>query len=201
MPTLTEIAARFPTDKGALGYTVFYERHFKPLRRRRLDLLEVGTSEGGSLRMWAEWAPRARIVGVDIAPLGRVDTDRIETVVADVRGYTPDRTFDIIVDDGSHNPSDILAAYERLWPSVKPGGFYAVEDLEVHAPQYSPLEFQRDDTRLVETLAGMFTGVCHGDGRGVFANPHGHPQWDVPSATGVFAMYAYPRLVILEKER
>jgi hypothetical protein len=190
--TLTEIAAG-QTDKGALGYTTFYERHFKHLRRKRFDLLEVGTHEGGGLRMWVDWAPCARIVGVDIAPVQTVNTDRISTVVGDIDAYQPDRTFDIVIDDGSHRPDDITRTFDRLWPHVKPGGLYAIEDLEVHAPQY------RGSREVTNWLAGILRGVCHGDGRNVFAS-HGEPRLDVPSETGVFAVYAYPRLVILEKE-
>lgn len=193
MPTLTEIGERHPTDKPALGYTAFYERHFKHLRHRRFALLEVGTAEGGGLQMWADWAPNARIVGVDIAPVQTVDTDRITTIACDIHGYTPDRAFDIVIDDGSHRPEDILQTFARLWPHVKPGGFYTVEDLEVHAPRYGG----RSD--VTDWLARILRGVCHGDGRAVFAS-HGEPRLDVPSETGVFAMFAYPRLVILQRE-
>jgi hypothetical protein len=196
MPTLRECAARFPTDKGALGYTRFYERHFKHLRRRRFDLLEIGTSEGGSLEMWAAWAPNARIVGVDIDPVEAVNTDHIQTIVSDVHDYTPDRQFDIVIDDGSHVPADILAAHDQLWPHVKPGGFYCIEDLEVHSPRYSP----KNTGAVAERLAEILHGVCNGDGRGVFAS-HGEPRLDVPSRSGVFAMFVYPRLVMLEKEQ
>ena len=38
--------------------------------------------------------------------------------------------FDIIIDDGSHVPKHQIISFENLWPSVKPGGLYAIEDIE-----------------------------------------------------------------------
>lgn len=40
--------------------------------------------------------------------------------------------FDMIVDDGSHGPSHIFATLTALWPTIKPGGVYIVEDLGLH---------------------------------------------------------------------
>lgn len=38
--------------------------------------------------------------------------------------------FDLIVDDGSHIPSHQLLSLIALWPLLKPGGNFAVEDVE-----------------------------------------------------------------------
>ena len=37
--------------------------------------------------------------------------------------------FDVIVDDGSHVDHDIFVSFAVLWPHVKPGGLYFIEDL------------------------------------------------------------------------
>jgi hypothetical protein len=39
--------------------------------------------------------------------------------------------FDIIIDDGSHNPADIITSLENLWPNLAPDGYYCIEDLGV----------------------------------------------------------------------
>ena len=39
--------------------------------------------------------------------------------------------FDAVIDDGSHRNRDILTSFALLWPHVKPGGFYFLEDLQV----------------------------------------------------------------------
>jgi hypothetical protein len=36
---------------------------------------------------------------------------------------------DVIVDDGSHQPADVRATFELLWPKLADGGLYFVEDL------------------------------------------------------------------------
>jgi hypothetical protein len=35
--------------------------------------------------------------------------------------------FDLLVDDGSHNPKHQFAAIDYLWEAVKPGGIYVIE--------------------------------------------------------------------------
>jgi hypothetical protein len=40
--------------------------------------------------------------------------------------------FDVVIDDGSHVPEHQLISFESLWPAVKPGGLYIVEDLETN---------------------------------------------------------------------
>ena len=41
----------------------------------------------------------------------------------------PSCLFDAIIDDGSHTNGAIMKSFELLWPSVKPGGRYFVEDM------------------------------------------------------------------------
>lgn len=127
---LEVLAKRYETDKLAHGYCARYETHFAELRDREITLLEVGVFRGGSLRMWADYFPKAKIIGLDIDPLERVDTDRVRTVVVDVNAYEAEEHYDIVVDDGSHHAVDIVGALNRLWPYVKLGGWYVIEDLQ-----------------------------------------------------------------------
>ena len=164
---LCDLATRFGTDKGPAGhnYTPLYTRHLADLRHRPIDLLEVGVFYGASLEMWEAWFTQATIVGVDIRPAREVNTDRVTTVVADVRDYTPDRTFDVIIDDGSHDPDQITAAATALFPYVRPGGWYIIEDLAVVPTDSSPFQWLR---ALIDNLA-----TDRGD---VLAEVHIYPQ-------------------------
>lgn len=144
-PDLAELAARHHTDKwGRHWYARHYQAHFAPRREDPLTLLEIGVggyedpAQGGaSLRMWKEYFPHARIFGIDLADKSGLEEDRIRIL----RGDQKDAAFldrvvaetgplDIVVDDGSHRNADVIASFEALFPRLKEGGIYAVEDLQ-----------------------------------------------------------------------
>ena len=39
--------------------------------------------------------------------------------------------FDVVIDDGGHQNCQIWNSFNKLWPTVKPGGLYFIEDMEV----------------------------------------------------------------------
>jgi len=86
--------------------------------------------------MWRDYFPRGRIFGVDISPEATQQTgERIQIFTgsqadSDVlaRVIAASGPLDLVVDDGSHRVEDQLPSLTYLWPHVKPGGFYIVED-------------------------------------------------------------------------
>lgn len=121
-----------------LHYFPIYEQFLAPYRGRSCTLLEIGVSHGGSLQMWRDHlGSKSRIVGIDIEPRvaelaepgieihvgSQSDTEFLAKLVA-MYG-----SFDVVIDDGSHLPSDQIASIEFLWPHVATGGCYIVEDL------------------------------------------------------------------------
>jgi hypothetical protein len=101
-PALDEIARKFGTDKSSLlnALTEKYEMYLEPRRHERLTLLEIGIYQGASLRMWHEYLPEATIAGADV-----------------------------VVDDGSHVCSHQITTFKTLYPYLKPGGIFFVEDV------------------------------------------------------------------------
>ncbi|WP_138774321.1 class I SAM-dependent methyltransferase [Desulfohalovibrio reitneri] len=90
---------------------------------------------GSSLRMWRTYFPKARVYGIDIHDKKSHDERRIKTFKgSQVDGDFLDRVIDeigrpdIIIDDGSHINSHIIGSFEHLFPKMKEGGIYAVED-------------------------------------------------------------------------
>jgi len=138
MRTLDEIALSYGTDKSSLShnYTKLYELYFEKIRSEGLKMLEIGIDKGYSLKSWKEYFPNAEITGIDIADLKQFEEDRVHVLqgdqsdqtflkkVSDIQG-----PFDIIIDDGSHINSDMKASFECLFPLLKQGGLYVVEDL------------------------------------------------------------------------
>ena len=50
------------------NYFEIYESYFKKFQRKNIRLLEIGVQYGGSLKMWNEYFPNAKIFGIDINP-------------------------------------------------------------------------------------------------------------------------------------
>lgn len=142
---LARLAMAFGSDKeGGHHYAKDYQRHFEPLRRRRLNVLEIGIGgydhplEGGaSLRMWRAYFPKSRIFGIDLHDKSHHDGDRIKTF----QGSQADASFlervaqeigriDIIIDDGSHHCDHVITTFKVLFPLLDRDGIYVVEDLQ-----------------------------------------------------------------------
>lgn len=135
MTTLDELAVRYGTDKSTLchGYTRWYERLFEPIRDLPLDVLELGIWEGSSLRMWRSYFPNATITGVDRADRG-ITVDGVTVVICDqdddsLPGLVGG-PFDIVIDDASHLAGPTIASFRNLFPLLRLGGTYVIEDLQ-----------------------------------------------------------------------
>ena len=138
------LAKFFNTDKErSHSYTRHYEEHFKALRKQKLNILEIGVgghknpeAGGASLRMWKYYFPHSTIYGIDLYDKRRVEESRIRVF----QGSQADGEFlrrvvndigplHIVIDDGSHIESDIIASFKTLFPLIAPGGIYVVEDV------------------------------------------------------------------------
>jgi len=155
MINLDEMAIEFGTDKASKHPTGGhdYARHYQELFRRFRDsetttkILEIGVGGGESIRLWLEYFGYwANAFGVDVVKNTNEWNDPDDTPH---NGYTfshgdqTDRTmwkcflanhgrdFDIIIDDGGHCNNEIIISFEELWPHLKSGGLYCIEDLAV----------------------------------------------------------------------
>ena len=138
MVNLDDIAVRLGTDKSSRGhnYTGYYQKNFKDFVHKEISLLEIGILQGQSLMMWKEFFPKGKIYGLDITDCSHMNQDRLLTIKGDQRDrdlllrmskdYGP---FDIIIDDGSHMSSAMRDSFTFLFPYIKRGGYYVVEDL------------------------------------------------------------------------
>lgn len=149
---LSLLALAYGSDKfGHHLYTPEYHRLFGGLRDRAVRVLEIGVGgyenprHGGSgLRMWAEYFPNGRIVGLDLHPKQLELPDRVvvrqgsqdDPALLD-RLWSEDGPFDIVIDDGSHQVDHVMATFTRLYPRLPEGGVYVVEDTQTaFMPQF-----------------------------------------------------------------
>jgi hypothetical protein len=175
--SLTTLANKFGSDKGTTtldghGYTLVYEGLFESFRDHPINLLEVGLSIGGpelgndanrkvtdapSMRLWHEYFPNAHIYGVDISDFShfqsewfsffRVDCGNADKLEQIARGGI---SFDIIVDDGSHASFHQQLTMLKLFPLVKSGGLYIIEDLN-----WQPRHYERSLPSTPKTTAQL----------------------------------------------
>ena len=143
---LSRLAIRHGSDKfGAHVYTPHYDDALRHLRQHPVRLLEIGiggyevpNAGGSSLRMWADYFPSGTIVGLDFHEKNldlpsHVFVERGSQDDAAVLDRLNERygPFDIVIDDGSHDPRHIVHSFLHLYPSLGQAGFYIVEDTQL----------------------------------------------------------------------
>lgn len=155
----------YASDKWGIYLTV-YERLFNSLKNAPVRLLEIGVQNGGSLAIWNKYFLQAeRIIGCDINPACAqlaYDNGKTQVVIGDINHSDTQHKifercdeFDIIIDDGSHTSKDIIKTFSTLFPHIKQGGFYIVEDLHCSywAKYQGGLYYPRSSMAFFKTLA------------------------------------------------
>lgn len=161
---------------GANNYTDVYAGYLHHMRYRPIRLLEIGggipgtnfdariahgsnVEGGGSLKMWREFFPHGIICVLDINDPAMLQKYGIVTAQADQSDRAALQRaldhfaangaseFDVIIDDGSHDPEHQQISFEKLWPRVASGGLYIIEDLVANGmndPERSRFRFHSD---------------------------------------------------------
>lgn len=118
-------------------------RHYLPIYQDALTrterMLEIGVDRGGSLQMWRKHLPEATIVGLDINPDSARHDDPQRGIHVRIGDQTDVRflgavvdelgPFDTVLDDGGHTPKQMIGSFRYLFPRLRPGGVYIVEDV------------------------------------------------------------------------
>lgn len=141
--SLVEIGRRICSNVNAdakpLRMYAIYDRYFRDFSDRPVTLLELGVYTGESLKVWASYFPRGTVIGVDIME-NRADFSGYPNIVFERADQTDSGRLkeiclahaagglDIIVDDASHIGQYSAASYAALFPYLKSGGLYIVED-------------------------------------------------------------------------
>lgn len=149
MNKLEELAFKYGSHKcPEIGhsYTDFYDHLFAKRRNDVHELLEIGVGskkdsnwpnyvDGASLYMWRDYFPKAKIYGIDIKKKLVFKKGRVQTFLcnqADPVKLTKlikkiGSDIDIVIDDGSHEPQDIITSCQTLMPLLKKGVVYIIE--------------------------------------------------------------------------
>ena len=119
-------------------YFDIYHRHLAKFRGRPVTVVEFGVQFGGSSQMWREYfGPDAKVYGVDIDPRCKAwEEPGFQVFIGD----QSDRDFlrriaeevgpiDVVIEDGGHRPEQQIATFEVIYPKVRRGGVFLIEDL------------------------------------------------------------------------
>ena len=135
----------YSTDKfTGHAYGEFYDKLFEGKECDRLNLLEIGINEGGSVRLWHDYLIESEIHGVDIDNVAcrknRLSYPRLWS--KEIDAYSENfivwlkmisveinKFFDIIIDDGSHQLYDQIYALKNFPSYLKSGGILVIEDI------------------------------------------------------------------------
>lgn len=116
-----------------------YDQYFYELADRPVTLLELGFYTGESLKVFASFFPRGRILGIDNEDRGadfsgypnvviaRCDQRDAGQLTALCRAHPPGG-LDIVIDDAAHRGAWSWQSYQSLFPLLNAGAYYVVED-------------------------------------------------------------------------
>lgn len=118
-------------------YLEYYDKYFRSLANKEINLLELGVDKGDSLKFWRDYFPNGIIVGIDI---NKVVIDDNSGRIQIYQGSQYDISFldsvskkhgkyDIIIDDASHIGEFTKISFWHLFNNyLKKGGIFVIED-------------------------------------------------------------------------
>lgn len=119
------------------NYTEIYAKYLGPIKNNHLKFLEIGIFEANGVKLWENYFPNAELHFVDITfEKVKYFSNRSVYHLADQANVSQlnaiinktGSNFDIIIDDGGHTMVQQITSLCTLFPHVKSGGLYIIED-------------------------------------------------------------------------
>lgn len=118
-------------------YFDIYEKHLSLYRGKKVNILEIGISHGGSIEMWKKYFGEGlNLFSIDInEECKKFEENGVKIFI----GSQDDKVFlnhvysqlpelDIIIDDGGHFMNQQIMSFEILFEKLKQSGIYLIED-------------------------------------------------------------------------
>ena len=128
------------TDKNSFHtYGSVYDEIMHDKVDDKIRLLEIGVGNYGSMKAWLDVFIDGKIVGVDknlhkntMVARECFANERCTLIEDDVTNlkFKVDGKFDYIIEDGSNTIEDIEISFKKLFPQLKKGGYYIIEDVK-----------------------------------------------------------------------
>jgi len=166
------------------GYTKLYDMIFSPIRHTVTNVTEIGIAAGQSLQAWYRYFPNAEIHGFDLRWFSDSVKRNLDLLAPRVRphifdilsdtnsligdlGFLPE-SMDIIIEDGPHEVNTQMKFLVKMFPFLKPGGYYIIEDIGSgqRGPEYfheKPEELLTPESReILESNDAMWVDTALG---------------------------------------
>jgi hypothetical protein len=205
---LKKLSLLYGTDKwGIHYYAQHYETHFRHLRNKKLNILEIGIGGyndteggGGSLRAWRTFFPNSTIYGLDIYDKKFHEEKRIKTFICSQDDpvslkevATKIGNIDIIIDDGSHINSHVIKTFHTLFPLLNQNGIYIVEDTQTSYRE--EIGGNSQDFNLNTTSMGFFKSLVDGINYEEYPGDYQPNYYD----KNIIAIHFYHNMVFISK--
>ena len=124
------------------GYSIYYEKKLEAYKNKNINILEIGSYAGASAAAFTKYLPKSKVYCFDVnisnfkyksenINVYGIDINNQKKVVKTLNKIFSEQNFtqfDLIIDDGSHNLSDILVSLKFFFKYVKNKGLYIIED-------------------------------------------------------------------------
>ena len=132
------------TKNKGHGYSKFYKQKLEKLQNHKINILEIGSYAGASAAAFVKYLPRSNIFCFDVNISNfQYKSKKIHVFGLDIKNQKKNikilnkitdqfkiKEFDVIIDDGSHNLSDMLIAFKFFFKYLKNQGLYVIEDFK-----------------------------------------------------------------------
>ena len=121
------------------GYSKLYEKIFLNLKEKSIEVLELGSFYGNASAALFFYFKNAKIFSGDINPdMFRYSSERVKNFYVDTGSrdsinnniVNNKMSYDFIIEDASHMLKDQIISLFILFPLIKSGGFFIVEELD-----------------------------------------------------------------------
>ena len=132
-------------DMICFGYDKFYDKIFDSLRNKPLIYLEIGILQGLKMFIFSKFLTKALFYGIDI----NIDNfnnyphdNEFKKRVKDISLVNTNNKkstdsyknkikvkYDIIIDDGDHNPLSMINTFNSFYEKLNDSGIYIIEDV------------------------------------------------------------------------
>ena len=118
-------------------YAVYYEMFIKKIKKKKLNILELGSFKGNATASFFFYFKNSFIYSLDLYPdLFIYKSKRIKNFKVDnssekeLLSLSKKKKYDLIIEDAGHYLKDKIITIFTLFPKLKKKGIYVVEELD-----------------------------------------------------------------------